>query len=838
MKKYLVLLAGFFFLISGVSSAKSLTIHYNRADKDYSDWNIWYWDVDNKTEGKAAYSNSADTFGAVYTINLEEGSSAKKLGFLPRKGDWKAKDMPERIYTVSDFPEIYMLENDSTVYTKPPASVYKITNAYLDSPTQLRIVFTRPVNVKTILGQIAISADGKPVVVEGFELIDLATKKPADQGRLLTVKFKTPNAFKEDDIINGKWLVKVGNMNEQKITPSGILYTDKFYYSGELGVINQGKNTVVSAFAPAAQAVALLVKDNLKNDKVKEYGMKRGDKGVWSVTTRDNLSKKYYRFKVTRDGETVEGIDPYAKSTSHHDGWGYITDDKTPVEPSPVFDNSENIIYELHLRDISIAAESNIKNKGKYLGLAQDNTFMEGNEKITTGLSHLKELGVNTLHILPFQDFENNEFNPVYDWGYMPVHFNSPEGWYATRPDAALKVAELKEMISALHKAGMKVIMDVVYNHTAETSPNTIFNFNGLAKNYYYRTRPDGTYYNGSGCGNEFKSESPMGRKFMIDSLVYWAKNYKVDGFRFDLMGLIDLETIETAMAELKKVNPNIFIYGEPWAADETPIDGIKKGSQRGKNFSVFNDNFRDALKGSVFNLQPGFVQAAVNREQVKRGIEGSINDFTSSPLETINYVSCHDNHTLWDRITLTEGVSKDVNEQIAMDKLANAVILTSQGIVFLHAGEDFLRTKYGEHNSYNLGDHINEISWKRKERFFDVFEYYKSMIAMRKEHPAFRMKTAQEVKDNLKFYENLGLEIKEPLIAYTLNGTAVGDRWEEIVVIINPLTTHESVVLPQGEYIIASDGKRTSLSEGLGMVDGEISVRPLSLTVLYKTAN
>ena len=485
----------------------------------------------------------------------------------------------------------------------------------------------------------------------------------------------------------------------------------------------------------------------------------------------------------------------------------------------------------MHIRDFSIDGFSGIEHKGKYLAFTETGTVHPGYRDIKTGIDHLSELGVNAVHILPFQDFENNESSPVYNWGYMPVNFNSPEGWYATGPYGSGRVKEAKAMIDALHKKGIKVIMDVVYNHTAETSKK-VFNFDALAKDYYYRVKEDGTYWNGSGCGNEFKSESPMGRKFIIDSLLHWVNDYKVDGFRFDLMGLIDQDTAFALVQRLKDVKTDILIYGEPWTSGDTPVTGVRKGTQRSKGFSVFNDNLRDALKGSVFKVADlGYVQAAANREAVMRGIKGAIDEFADSPLETLNYVSCHDNHTLWDRISLSVK-DEPLENRVRMDKLAQAVVLTSQGIPFIHSGEEFLRTKKGEENSYDLPDGINKIDWTLKKSNNAVFTFYRDLIAMRKAHPAFRMKTAREVRNNLKFYEDLGLPVAAPNIAYLLMGAEAGDPWNRIVTLINPQKTAQRFALPVGEFEKGLD--ENGACAGGRKFSGFIEVPPLSMMVLH----
>lgn len=323
-----------------------------------------------------------------------------------------------------------------------------------------------------------------------------------------------------------------------------------------------------------------------------------------------------------------------------------------------------------------------------------------------------------------------------------------------------------------------------------------------------------------------------MARKFLIDSLLHWVREYKVDGFRFDLMGLIDAEAAAELMKALKAEKPDIFVYGEPWKAGASPVKGVEKGSQRGLGFAVFNDGFRDSIKGSVFSLADlGYVQAARNRDGVMRGIRGAIDDFADGPLETMNYVSCHDNHTLWDRIDLSV---KDESHarKVAMDKLANAIVLTSQGVPFLHAGEEFLRTKKGEENSYNRPDEINRLDWTRKKENYAVFTYYRDLIAMRRAHPAFRMKTAAEARENLKFYEELGLPVEAPAIAYQLDGERAGDAWRRIAVLVNPEKKARSFALPEGRWLRAF-GPAGLVKDPGQPVSGQVSVEPLSLAVL-----
>ena len=315
----------------------------------------------------------------------------------------------------------------------------------------------------------------------------------------------------------------------------------------------------------------------------------------------------------------------------------------------------------MHIRDFTVDENSGVTNKGKYLGFVEKGTTIP-KSNISTALDHLLELGINTVQLMPVQCFEHDQLSSKYCWGYMSVNFNSPDGWYTTNPYDDSRVKEFKQMVDVLHKNGIKVVMDVVYNHTAESNPQIRYNFNGILPNFYYRTHPDGSYWNGSGCGNEIRSEHPMVRRFIIESLKYWVETYKIDGFRFDLMSLLDIITIKEIAHTLKSMYPNIFLYGEPWTAGDTSLSpSISKGFQRSEGFAVFNDNFRDALKGPCYKIYPGYFQNGENIEQVKRGIIGSITDFTDSPLETINYITCHDGRILWDQITISTANNTEI---------------------------------------------------------------------------------------------------------------------------------------------------------------------------------
>ncbi len=803
-----------------------LVIYYGRLNGDYAGWNLWVWNDETKTPGFELPPAGKNGAGVFFELDLAaSGLAGKRAGLLPRKGNWADKDAPDRVIPAACPGSVYLLEGDAAVYASKPEISTAITGAWLDAAGAVRAAFSRPVDAAFLAAQGFYLSVGKstfrPIKTE---LLGGTYSKAA----LFTFDLKGAPGYQA--LNSGGYALKSRAYKPVAVVLGNAMYGRPFVSQLSMGAVEEDGSSVIRVFAPSARRVEALIYDS-PSGKPQTYLLTHGSAGVWEKNFGRSLTGKYYRLRTDQGGKVYEGVDPYARCVTGDDGKALILKDTTTVSPGPSFDASETVLYEVHLRDLTVDAFSGVKNKGKYLGAAESGTRNPQYPEIKTGLDHIAELGVNAVHIMPFQDYENGDSTSAYNWGYMPVNFNSPEGSYATDPSDGSRVHEAKLMVDAFHRKGLKVILDVVFNHTAETRQK-IYNFNALAMDYYYRVNPDGTYSNGASCGNEFKTEAPMARRFLIDSLLYWVREYKVDGFRFDLMGLIDLDAVSELVGELRKVKPDILIYGEPWTAGTTPVRGVTKGSQRSRGFSVFNDNFRDAIKGSVFSLEDlGYVQAAVRRDAVMRGIRGSVDDFTDGPLETINYVSCHDNHTLWDRIDLSTKGETPANK-VRMDELANALVLTSQGIPFLHAGEEFLRTKKGEENSYNLPDEINRLDWTRKKENYAVFLYYRDLIAMRKAHPAFRMKTEAAVRENLKFYEELGLKLEPPAIAYVLNGAREGDSWARIAVLINPEKKPAVFSLPPGNWVkvFGADG---AVKNAGAAIAGTLETEPLSLTVL-----
>ncbi|PIS46944.1 MAG: type I pullulanase [Elusimicrobia bacterium CG08_land_8_20_14_0_20_51_18] len=803
-----------------------LRVHYNRVNNNYEGWTLWVWNETDRKAGFELAQAGRDAFGIYFDLNMgENGLIEKKIGLLPKYKNWEGKESFDRIFEYKGEKELFLKEGEKETGGEKVEISTAVTGVFLDAGKTARVVFNRKVGADYLKAEgFYLEAEGVRYEPEGFALKDGA----AYAG---TVCFSFPGLPLDYDRINaGKFVLRSKSFEPAVLKLGEEAYSDNFRTDLRMGVFFEKAKTVFRAFSPNAVKINLLLRKDPEAEKERSSPMRKAGNGIWEHEESGDLSGQCYRYEAVYSDKKLYGLDPYAECAVSNGKCALIFRDSTRVADPPPLEIRDTVIYEMSVRDFTADEFSGVENKGKYLGLAEESTRHPRYPEIKTGISHLKELGVNTLHLLPFQDFENDEEFDKYDWGYMPVRFNTPEGWYAVDRKGGARIAELKRMISALHENGIRVVMDVVYNHTAETR-NKVYNFNALAFDYYYRTRDDGTYYNGSGCGNEFKTEAPMAAKFILDSLLYWVREYKVDGFRFDLMGLIDQETAVRIVSELRKVRPDILVYGEPWAAGETPVRGVSKGFQKGKEFAVFNDDLRDALKGSVFEIKDlGYVQNGSKRAKVMEGIRGSLNNFTASPLETINYVSSHDNHTLWDRISLSVP-AEDVADRIKMDKLAQTVVFVSQGIPFMLGGEEFLRTKHGEDNSYNLPDSINKIDWTRKKEHSGVYRFYRDLIKLRLSHPAFRMRTAEEVNKNLKFYENLGLAVKKPGIAFLIDGKKAGDAWGEILVLINPEKVRRNFMLPPGKWRLEFD--ENGFPGKNEIFKSKAAVRPVSLWVL-----
>ena len=626
------------------------------------------------------------------------------------------------------------------------------------------------------------------------------------------------------------------------------------YHHADLGVNYSAHKTVFKIWAPKASAVKLrLYNHGDGGELLRTIDMSIAHDGVWQTELTQDVKNEYYTFQILQDHHWLsETPDVYAKAVGVNGKRGMIVDmlETNPADwdkdIKPVQKNfTDIVIYESHVRDISICHNSGIAHKGKFLGIAEPHT--KSPEGVSTGLDHLKELGITHLHLLPSFDFNTiDESKPelnVYNWGYDPINYNVPEGSFSTNPfDGRVRIKEFKQMVQALHANGIRVVLDVVYNHTS----GLVTPFNLTAPGYYYRHNSDGTYSDASGCSNETASERPMMRKFMIESVAYWAKEYHIDGFRFDLMGIHDIETMNQLSDTVHKIDPTIFIYGEGWTGGSSPLPeeqrAVKKYTYKLNKIAAFSDDMRDAIKGK--DSEKGFVSGDIwLKEGIKFGIVASTQHpqinynnvhyshepWAAEPYQTINYVSCHDDHSLFDRLKIVNPHASE-EELIKMDKLSQTIVFTSQGVVFLHSGAEMLRTKKGIGNTYNLPDSINEIDWSRKAKYKSVFDYYRSMIALRKHHPAFRMPSTIMIQEHLKFMDN-----NDPLLlAYAIIDHANGDEWKDILVILNGDKTEKEIGLPEGQWTVAMDGN-TINEAGIKQVDTKMIVPAISAMVLYR---
>lgn len=576
---------------------------------------------------------------------------------------------------------------------------------------------------------------------------------------------------------------------------------------------------------------------------VKTVKLRPAGKNLWAATVKGDLKGRFYTFDMGK-GQTP-GV--FAKAVGVNGARGAVIDmastnpqgwetDRRPATKSP----ADLVVYEMHHRDFSIDASSGLQYKGKFLALTEPGA-----------IAHLKELGVNAIHILPSFDYasvdESHLERPQYNWGYDPLNYNVPEGSYSTDPyTPAVRIREFKQMVQALHKAGIRVILDVVYNHTFDLKGS---NFERTYPGYYYRYKADGTPSDGSGCGNETASEQPLMRRFMIESVKYWINEYHIDGFRFDLMGIHDIETMRQIRAEVNKIDPTIFIYGEGWSAGTCAYPqeklAMKANMKQLPGIAAFSDEMRDALRGPFSDDSKGGFLARVpgTEESLKFGIVGGVAHpqvdmskvnyskevWANEPTQMVAYVSCHDDMCLTDRLRASiPGISTD--ELVRLDLLAQTAVFTSQGVPFILSGEEMLRDKKGVHNSFNAPDSINHLDWNNLKKYPQVFDYYKGLIRLRKAHPAFRLGKAGLVRDNLRF-----LSAPAHCVAYCISNRNVpGEEWNNTIVILNAGKEAAKVAVPGGKYtIVAKEG--VIIPEGMGEMEGsEAFVAPQSALIIH----
>ncbi|MBM6768917.1 type I pullulanase [Bacillus cereus] len=816
--------------VKAVSNSKTteIIIHYKEKLGNTKDWNLWLWGEN--ANGTSYQFTGEDEFGKYAKIKID--GDYNRVGFIVRTNEWEKDGGDRWIENIKDGrAEVWILSGDEKVYNSKPSSDLSIQKATIDSFHEITVTTNVPFHIKE-----------KKIEIEGIKIKNI-TPYDINSGDI-TNKVKIITEQKID--LKQTYKVKIENLADTNTEIGKVIRSEEFdnlfYYGGnDLGNTYTPQHTKFRLWAPTASE-AKLVTYKKWNDKIgTEINMQQGEKGTWTAELKGNQKGLFYTYKVKIGDKWTEAVDPYVRAASVNGDKGAVVNleetnpKKWKANKKPKFKNPEDaIIYELHVRDLSIQPESGIKQKGKYLGVTEKGT--KGPEGVKTGLDHIKDLGVTHVQFLPIFDYasvnEETLNEPQYNWGYDPKNFNVPEGSYSTNPyEPTVRITELKQMVQTLHDNNLRVVMDVVYNHMYNAAES---NFHKLVPGYYYRYNEDGTFANGTGVGNDTASERKMMRKFMVESVTYWAKEYNLDGFRFDLMGIHDYETMNEIRKAVNQIAPSIILHGEGWDLN-TPLAAELKANQKNaekmKGIAHFNDNIRDGLKVSVFEeKENGFINGKENMEdRIKKGITAGIDYDTNSstyqdPEQVLTYVEAHDNHTLWDKLELTNpGDSDELRTQ--MHKLSSSILLTSQGIPFLHAGQEFMRTKYGDHNSYKSPDSINQMDWLRRATFNNEVDYMKGLIELRKKYSAFRMTSAEQIKTHVSF-----IDAPKNTVAYIIEG----NKHEYFTVAHNANREAVEITLPsKGPWKVLVDGKQAGSKPLYVVHDNKIKVSALSSIVL-----
>ena len=865
------------FLVKVVEDKNEITLrlHYNRPDHDYTGWNVWAWGYKEDAE-VVQFTSEDEAGGKIAEIKLE-GRKTSMMNYIIRKSiegnEWADKDPGMDCYIdLSDvlsgtvdyyaqsgqFPGTRVLGEDALIGVKIRSAIYDGTRNIVKVVTgvpitgsldEIFVLKTKPDKKEE---------DETIIPITGIKLVD-AEKNIYELS--LAVDLSSGDAMQ-------KKYVLAYDGYDYEVTVSNDYSSDEFesrytYTGNDLGATWTSSKTTFKVWAPTASKVQVnLYKSGTKgtDDLIKSLEMTKGDKGVWSVSEEGDLNGTYYTYSVTVNGTITEACDPYAKTTGVNGNRAMVINMNATNPagwagdrgPNAGMSYTDSIIYELHVRDFSIDESSGIseKNKGKFLGLTETGTKNKSGQ--TTGLDYLTDLGVTHIHLLPSYDYatvdETKLDTPQYNWGYDPKNYNVPEGSYSTDPyNGAVRVKEMKQMVKTLHDNNINVIMDVVYNHVFSADE---FCFNQIVPKYFSRTTENGGYSNGSGCGNDTASERAMVRKYIVDSVNYWADEYHIDGFRFDLVGLLDTETINEVVNTVHEKHPDVVFYGEGWTMNTAVSkDSITMATQTNSaktpKFAYFSDTIRNLLKGDTFSeTSTGFISGATGKEDDLAKCFTATPDWCKSPTQTINYASCHDNYSLMDKLYVSRGDASR-EDLVRMNNLAAVIYMTAEGIPLIHAGEELLREKIDENgkrveNSYNSSDLVNSIKWSNldKEEYQNVRDYYKGLIAFRKNHAALRLTSARDISANVKYRK-----IDNQVVLFVINGK---DKIKQevsdgIVVIFNASTSAKEINLysssgvTKGDWNVCIDDKKAGTETLYTIKDGKVTVAPISAMVLVK---
>lgn len=820
-----------------------LKLHYNRSDGAYDGWMVWLW-----AEGAegADYPFAEEDGDMVATMDVPAGTTS--VGFIVKTSDWTKDVDADQFIDISE-----MVSGTVNVFVESGVEGY--TKEYGDDAvtgTKLKSAVYNGDGTITAVMTGAIDGDA----VSAFEVRgkeETVGVSSAEEGKDFNYTLTLAN-----ELDNTKSYFITFDGSELQVQMPIIYSTEEFekeytYTGDDLGAVWSKESTTFRVWAPTAEEVTLNLYESgtpSADDLIEQIPMTADANGTWVASKEGDLNGTYYTYTALLDGAKQESCDPYARTTgvngkramvidlgsTNPDGWDK---DKNPHAGEGI---NDAVIYELQMRDLSADKSSGIENVGKFLSLTETGTKTAGG--VATGLDHLKDLGITHLHLMPIYDFgsvdETYTYENLYNWGYDPVNYNVPEGSYSTDPyNGEVRVSEMKQMVKSLHDNDISVIMDVVYNHVQSAGD---FCINRLVPGYFSRIGADGSYSSGSGCGNDTASERSMVKKYIVDSVCYWADEYHIDGFRFDLVGLIDTETINEVVEEVHKTHPDVIFYGEGWTLETNMTKegytlATQLNSESTPEFAYFNDTIRDGLKGNVFNTgEVGYVSGARNMEElITENFMGNAS-WCSSPSQTVNYASCHDNLTLFDRLA-TSRPDAGREDLIRMNNLAAAVYMTAEGIPFMMSGEEMLRTKTKEDgsfdsNSYMSGDEVNSMKWSdlENEEYQQVYNYYKGLIAFRKAHGALRLSDAATVEENVKPVEGMA----ENVVAFDISGGVNGETAKEIYVVFNANNEEQTIDLPDGKWNVYIDGEKAG-TEVISTVKGSATVAPISALVLVR---
>ncbi|WP_409294836.1 type I pullulanase [Peribacillus sp. SCS-26] len=794
--------------VAQAETTTSLKIHYQPEPGNTKDWNLWIW-PDGK-DGKAYPFTGEDSFGKIAEVTLE--GSHTKAGFIVRTDSWE-KDGGDRFINIKDgAAEVWVISGEDNVYTEEPKAdvTPKIMSALIDEMNSISVTTNVPLKL-----------DQSDITLEGAEIKAI---QPNEGDAVKKFKIITKSALD----LSAQYKLSIKGYGEKLVEMGSAVRTEAFddlyFYGGDdLGNTYGNTQTSFRLWAPTAKEAKLVTYSSWDAPAGKEIPLVKSKKGTWTAELKGNQDGLIYTYKVLIGDKWNEAVDPYARAVTVNGDRGVVANlDKTDPgkwkanKPS-LKKPEDSIIYELHVRDLSIQKESGIKQKGKYLGVIEKGT--RNSAGLSTGLDYMKDLGVTHVQFLPIYDYrtvdETKLDTPQFNWGYDPKNYNAPEGSYSSDPyNPYTRITELKQMVQGLHDNGMRVIMDVVYNHVYDMQEHS---FNKLVPGYYFRYNENGTPANGTGVGNDIASERKMAQKFIVESAAYWAEEYHLDGFRFDLMGILDVDTMNKVRKTLDEIDPSIVVLGEGWDMG-TPLPASEKANQKNagkmEGIAHFNDSIRDSLKGSVFDERDrGFINGKPGTESIiKQGIEAGIHypdgmATYKDPEQVVTYVEAHDNHTLWDKLQLTNPEAGK-EQQIQMHKLASSILLTSQGMSFIHAGQEFMRTKQGDHNSYKSPDSINQLDWNRRGEFNEEVQYMKGLIQLRKRYSSFRMNTAAQIEKNLTFIDS-----PAGTAAFTLDARANHDPGRQIAVLHNANEAETEFKLPASDvWRVLADGNKAGI--------------------------